>query len=243
MVLRSRGAGRSPQLGLALVAMCLSGSAGATTLVVDSRTEIYQAGGNPVGGSFNGGIDPVPFTFSAGAGKTLTFSSIQGVLDCDGAGSICPQSGPEGNLGGGVVLAAQGDLSGIGFRGSFSTPLLGVFLGTGLPSGPPPALDFQNAENFATLSPLVGQVFWVGDGLVGTGSGNPHSFVVPDTATRLFLGFYDPQAADNTGQATAEFSIIPEPGTGVMVVLGALIVAGAARGRARDAGMTRTPRS
>ena len=37
----------------------------------------------------------------------------------------------------------------------------------------------------------IGQVFFIGDGLTGTGSGAIQTFAVPDAATRLFLGVAD----------------------------------------------------
>jgi hypothetical protein len=54
-------------------------------------------------------------------------------------------------------------------------------------------------------------MFFVGDGLTGTGSGDTQIFHVPDTATRLFLGFSDRHAStpdlpgwygDNSGSIT-----------------------------------------
>jgi hypothetical protein len=44
---------------------------------------------------------------------------------------------------------------------------------------------------FATLTPALGQVFFIGDGLTGTGSGSVQTFTVPRGATRLFLGIAD----------------------------------------------------
>jgi hypothetical protein len=60
--------------------------------------------------------------------------------------------------------------------------------------------------SFANLSPGLRQIFFAGDGLTGTGSGDVQVFHVPEGATRLFLGFidyYEPDYpggyADNTG--------------------------------------------
>jgi hypothetical protein len=105
-------------------------------------------------------------------------------------------------------------------------PLSGVFLAAGLPAWRPPVLDFRNVENFTTLSPLLGQVFWIGDGLTGTGSGAFQTFNVPGAATRVFLGSFDLQAGDNTGQMTAVFNIsgggigVPEPGAQLLLLIG-----------------------
>jgi len=74
--------------------------------------------------------------------------------------------------------------------------LVGVFLGDGLPtaSGPPPGLDFSQSGlgmSFPSLAPALKQVFFIGDGLTGNGTGAAQQFVVPVGATRLFLGSVD----------------------------------------------------
>jgi hypothetical protein len=91
--------------------------------------------------------------------------------------------------------------------------LVGVFLDDLVPSGaPPPRLDFSGNEHFSELSPVIGQTFFIGDGLTG---GTPKSFHVPSTATRFFLGFADGAHfhgapglyADNSGQVSAQFAM------------------------------------
>ena len=77
-----------------------------------------------------------------------------------------------------------------GIKAQEVLPLVGVFLSDELPSEPaPPRLDFTEAHNFETLSPQIGQVFFIGDGLTETDKGKKQIFYVPNTATRLFLGF------------------------------------------------------
>jgi hypothetical protein len=82
----------------------------------------------------------------------------------------------------------------------FCNALVGVFLGDSEPSGTPPAgLRFYQTQNaqgvtrtdFTSLSPAIGQVFFIGDGLTGTGTGAVQAFQVPPGATRLFLGQAD----------------------------------------------------
>jgi hypothetical protein len=41
------------------------------------------------------------------------------------------------------------------------------------------------------LHPKIGQVFFIGDGLTGTGTGSIQTFFVPSTATHLYLGYID----------------------------------------------------
>jgi hypothetical protein len=187
---------------------------------------ISYAGGNAASG-INGGLSPALFNLPALTGRTLLFSSVTGTTDCDGGSSVCSPTGPDGNLGADAIIGANSQLSGITIRGGLSLPLMGVFLDNGLPGAAPASLDFRNVENFASLSPLLGQLFWVGDGLTGTNSGSPQIFNVPDTATRLFLGFYDPQPNDNSGVLTAQFTVtgtgaVPEPASGWLLAIGLL---------------------
>jgi hypothetical protein len=102
--------------------------------------------------------------------------------------------------------------------------LAGVFLTDAPPAAPAPAsLDFSSTaigRSFTTLSPLLQQTFYIGDGLTGEGSGSTQSFLVPDGATRLFLGIVDgsyfvggPDYYDNnagTFSATFEVNTVPE---------------------------------
>jgi hypothetical protein len=102
--------------------------------------------------------------------------------------------------------------------------LAGVFLTDLSPAAQaPPSLDFSSTaigRSFTTLSPLLQQTFYIGDGLTGEGSGSTQSFLVPDGATRLFLGIVDgsyfvggPDYYDNnagTFSATFEVNTVPE---------------------------------
>ena len=71
--------------------------------------------------------------------------------------------------------------------------LIGVFLSDSDPAAmPAPAtLDFstQKARDYVSLSPAVGQVFFIGTGLTSTGE--HHKVVVPQGATRLYFAVMD----------------------------------------------------
>src|SRR5262249_39763270 len=85
--------------------------------------------------------------------------------------------------------------------------LIGVFLDDQMPGAseqPPPSLDERSATDFTTLSPLLRQVFFIGDGLTGTGS--RQQFVVPPGAPRLFLGSNDVAGANNNN--TGQFAVL-----------------------------------
>jgi hypothetical protein len=75
-------------------------------------------------------------------------------------------------------------------------PLVGLFLDDENPLGAetPPPIDFWGdgtgpAWNFSTLSPGLGQVFFIGDGV--TDDSVVQTFVAPSGTTRLFLGIPD----------------------------------------------------
>ena len=71
--------------------------------------------------------------------------------------------------------------------------LIGVFLSDGDPfkQVPPPRLDFstQVARDYKSLSPSLGQVFFIGTGK--TSSGDYHQVIVPKGATRLYFATMD----------------------------------------------------
>jgi len=128
--------------------------------------------------------------------------------------------------------------------------LVGVFLAAGGPSGSAPSpLNFTGSAiagyttvtggtGFSALSPLLDQMFFIGDGLTGNGTGSTQQFFVPTGATELVLGISDacgyngsPSCyADNLGTYTVTASVVnsssvPEPasfplvGAGIMAAV------------------------
>lgn len=104
----------------------------------------------------------------------------------------------------------------------------------------PARLDFRTlGTGFTELSPLLGQSFFIGDGLTGLGTGAQQQFHAPAGATRLFVGIVDggffgwfgppsdsaPGAyVDNSGSFSVDFGIrttsdVPEPATAGLVAL------------------------
>lgn len=80
--------------------------------------------------------------------------------------------------------------------------VMAVFIADGRPdsSGAPPNLDFgtANARDYSTISPKLKQTFYVGDGK--RANGESQTIVVPEGATRVFLGMMDAwQWNDNVG--------------------------------------------
>jgi PEP-CTERM motif len=166
--------------------------------------------------------------------------AVGGVSFFNGFGP--PLYGPEGNGVGGSNLSSLGGISGyMGPQG----PLAGVFLDNSIPSsGPPATLDFTPGglgTGFLSLSPLLGQVFYIGDGVT---AGMFQEFVAPVGATRLFLGIPDgfgfvgaPGAYDdNDGAYRVRIGInqtpVPEPT--MLLVIGAGLVVGLRRRRRDD---------
>lgn len=139
------------------------------------------------------GVLPAIITLAAGGGA-IVFSNVRGRIGCTHGSSYGADGG--GCVGGNTRIK----------RSLFIT---GLFLAE-RPGTRPAALDFSEAAlgmAFTELRPLLGQSFFIGDGLTGTGSGAQQRFVIPAGATKLYLGFADAQAFqgdpgaydDNTG--------------------------------------------
>jgi hypothetical protein len=117
--------------------------------------------------------------------------------------------------------------------------LIGVFLGATLPASQVASIgDYGTgavvSPTQAVYTPLVGQTFYIGDGMTGNQTGVQQQFIVPVGATRLFLGFADAmsfvgQAAmynDNGGSLNVNLQIVPaaastpEPGSVALMAFG-----------------------
>jgi hypothetical protein len=96
--------------------------------------------------------------------------------------------------------------------------------------------------DFASLTPLLGQIFYIGDGK--TGGGTFQEFIAPVGATRLFLGIPDgfgfggaPGAYDdNDGSYQIRIGVnqvpaIPEPQTYALMLAGLLMLRAVTRRR------------
>ena len=213
----------------ALVAVpVLQVSAATISFPVSGSANIFGAGQStpPAPGGGGGGLPPALNGFSARPDRLITFSMVSGTV------SLTPgvSNGPDGNASFPTDISSFGGLSGI--QSDSSGFLAGVFLGPAMPSDPAlPTLDFRSSAlgtSFLTLAPQLGQVFFVGDGLTGTGSGSVQQFFAPPTATRLYLGFADAldyeglpgQYQDNLGTLNVTVQIVPEPGMWELLGLG-----------------------
>jgi hypothetical protein len=185
----------------------------AQALVVSGKADPWLAG-LPAGATASSGdvapaespvlVPSLPLT----AGKALVF----GVT-----GSVSHVPSPSGDSpdGGGITSHSAGAQNGIaGLTAPFHS-LIGVFLDANLPtaSTAPAALNFASlGRTFASLSPLLQQPFFIGDGLTGTGTGAAQDFIVPTGATRLFLGTMDAYGwYDNSGSFDVSVTAVTSP--------------------------------
>jgi hypothetical protein len=205
------------------------------TLTTQATDDIYAAGHSTLPANIYPGTFPPSVSFAAGPNQLLTFSSVSGVVGCN----FAITNGPDGTCFPtvGTTVTSYGGLSGINSKLT-NMFLVGVFLDNTEPSGSGPSVlsyDYGTPGSLNTsdpsFSPALDQVFFIGDGLTGTGSGQQQAFYLPASATRLSLGFADSfdsvpsYYADNVGSLTATFAFttVPEPAS-VLLVIGSLLV-------------------
>jgi hypothetical protein len=151
--------------------------------LVPAVANIFGAGHEQAPMPGGGGPGQLPPIWLLPRGTTTTtFACVEGIVNP--IRSEAPWNGPEGNKIGPTRISSLQGISGI-LDGHNAMFLTGVFLTDEEPADPAPAvLDFTDAESFEELAPLVGQTFYIGDG-VG------RQYRVPAGATRLFVGFAD----------------------------------------------------
>jgi hypothetical protein len=252
-------------LGL-VIAGCLPAS---VLLTVNGNNNIFLAGQTPTASNTPAGCNsiaagclPQELDFVPVAGNVLTFQPAPAVFPLPGiTGGVSPCATCLMTTSGDGInelsqppatnISSSGTtISGIQYTGD-EMFLIGVFLGASLPATQVASIGDYGVGGSGitptqvTYAPLVGQTFFVGDGLAGTGTGALQQFIVPTGATRLFLGFADAmffngQANmynDNTGSLAVNLQIMPatvvgtpEPGTIALLALG---LAALAAGRKR----------
>lgn len=152
--------------------------------LVVATANIYSAGRSEPrapGGGGTGNIPPM-WPLPAGEKRIVTVTDTAGCVTP--VVGMFPYNGPAGDKKGPTNINAYQGISGIVHRGN-GMFLVGVFLTDAEPKDPAPeTLDFTDGEDFESIEPEIGQVFFVGDG-VGK------RFLAPPDATRLFLGFAD----------------------------------------------------
>ena len=221
-----------PILGVLAVATAVGR---ADTVTVNATDVVYAAGSQSNLGSggtlftnSGGGTLPVDITLTPG-GSFFTFSAT---------GSVSMDGLHFGDADGTTARVATSSNTGFGSISGITAPgagyLVGVFIGPGGPTGAAPtALDFATTS-FTTLSPLLDQAFFIGDGLTGDGTGTVQDFVIPTGATALYLGFSDAGGfngapfdyGDNLGSLSVNYTeTVPAP-TGVTPEPSSLLLLG-----------------
>jgi hypothetical protein len=197
-----------------------------TSATVQSTGSIYDTG--------SGSTAPTMITLPSGA-TSIVFSNVTGSITTGCAsteGCIILNHGtgdnpndPDGVGAAPVTSSNTGTSSVSGITAPGAGYLVGVFVPAGGPVGTAPtALDFTSSglgTSFTSLSPQLDQVFFIGDGLTGNGTGTQQTFNIPTGAGQLWLGISDafgyngaPGAyGDNLGLYTVGFTVnAPGPG-------------------------------
>jgi hypothetical protein len=216
---------------------CVAGVAGpcgaqVTPIVIGVGRDFYTIDRPIQSNSCTGALcfgGPTEFIFiPRGVGLVVTFSQLTGTGRVN-------QSWPLTNADGGANQCGPGNATDLlprnGFSGIVHTTragfLAGAFIGTATPlvGSEPPALTFTG-DAFATLSPLMQQTFYIGDGRSATNQ--VQQFNVPAGASRLVLGVPDGccvrgapgSYCDNSGQFISDAT-----------VSGCLVLSGQSSGR------------
>lgn len=226
-----------PRMARAMAAaLALGLVAGAQAATVVPGTSNPKLAGMPDGTEASVGDtapaqSPVLFTgFSIAPGSWLQFTGVSGVVDNCGDGVVggCSYAGPDG-----TGAYSNGEENGISGLTAPLNSLVGVFLGATAPdaTAAPGSLWFDSTNaDFTTLSPVLKQVFFIGDGLTGTGT--VQRFLVPEGATRLFLATHDGYGwYNNSGSFTVTVSAVPEPASTALLLAGLGVLGMAARRR------------
>jgi hypothetical protein len=159
------------------------------TVTVPGRSNPFLAG-QPDGATAKSDSAPAQspvLAASVAPGDVLTFAATGSVS----YGGGLPTHPPDG----GFLISTA---SALGIAGYPTTllpvdALVGVFLGEEIPSDPAPDEISYPAGGLAypLLAPLPRQIFYIGDGRTGNGTGEIQQIVVPAGATRLYLGTTD----------------------------------------------------
>lgn len=213
---------------IALAAITATGSAQAAT-IVQNRTLTVSGQANPwLAGTPSGTISrfggdrsfsgtnrrqsPVEVSLLDGAVREFTFSNVTGTV---GNSATSKRKTADGTSG--AIDHRGGAENGISDIRSPQNALVGVFLSAMRPDATAPAaINYSSvaSRNLTTYSPLLEQVFFIGDGL--TNLGELQRFFAPKGATRLFLGTMDSYKwNDNVGsfQVSLSQKSVPEPTT------------------------------
>jgi len=222
-------AGRSALTLAALAALLLTVASpiSAQTKKVNATAEVSGGGYKKVTTTDGSGKLPAKIKLPADA-TTVVFAITGGsktkgrctgpCISLNGGGSYNDADGI--GAASGINVSADEAISGI--QAPNAGFVAGVFE-SGPPSGDPPATLNYNTigTDFSSFSPLIQQLFFIGDGLTGDGTGDVQVFYVPTGAKYLYLGFADACGyngtpgcyGDNSGDFVVSYAISTESGT------------------------------
>lgn len=179
---------------IASFAVVTSSVAFADSVIVNADDVIYSPA--IPSGSMPAGSAPAAGPISVTAGETLTFSvPSTETITLNGGRNYNDADGANSEVGAGSSSnSGYGPISGITAPGAGY--LVGLFVPTGGPGSgaAPTALNYTNGTSSISslsYSPLLDQVFFIGDGLTGDGSGTVQDFIAPTGAGQLYLGISD----------------------------------------------------
>ena len=175
-----------PTISPAATPRCPTDALGTTindALTVRATANIFGAGLDVPPGPGGGGVGTLPAAYELPADATVVV--FEGITGCvNPVSGQAPWNGPGGALTGPTNVESLGGVSGV-LHDTNTMFLVGVFAAEQPPAAPAPdRLDFSAGESFDELAPLIGQTFFIGDGL-------GRRYRIPGSATRLFLGFAD----------------------------------------------------
>jgi hypothetical protein len=182
------------------------------SLTVPGSANLFGAGQAtlPAPEGNGAGTPPQFVTLPAGTARYFQVVSSSGLVSYT---PTVASSGPDGVP---YTTYQNCNWSGLsGYRLGGIRVLSGVALSDSVPVPPAVVGMVVGTLTFAELTPGVRQMFPVGDGLTGTGSGLTQTFRIPDEATRLYFGFLDSYTGlapgwygDNGGQVGVTIEVL-----------------------------------
>jgi len=182
-------------------------------LTINAKANIFWSGKSA---QSEDGISPTFISFSSQTGQYCIFSNIKG--DISAKKGELPYHDADGGDNDSTNILSYDGISGIVASNRYLF-FVGMFADDTEPTEPAPDRLEYTTYDFKEISPELNQIFFIGDGLTGNGSGEVQKFNIPPKATRLFLGFADAYTFkgqpccyyDNDGDINVTLEIVESP--------------------------------